>query len=67
MTATVTYLNLMNVFDDIQVVLGNPDGISEKKTNAWLFDLLCTTNKSFSCLTNVAEPSLSPITFDRFY
>lgn len=46
MTATVTYLSLMNVFDDIQVVLGNPDGISEKKqTNAWLFDLLCTTNE----------------------
>lgn len=22
----------MNVFDDVQVVLGNPDGISEKKT-----------------------------------
>lgn len=67
MTATVTYLSLMNVFDDIQVVLGNPDGISEKKQMPGCLIFFVRQMKRFFFLTNFAEPSLSPITFDRFY
>lgn len=58
----------MNVFDDIQVVLGNPDGISEKKQQMpGCLIFFVRQMKRFSFLTNFAELSLSPITFDRFY